>query len=65
MAKYNIPTAEYKTFTRSEDAFQYLDKVGHKIVIKASGLAAGKGRENHTKTTNFLRCNSSSFNGRG
>ncbi|UNC91517.1 phosphoribosylamine--glycine ligase [Candidatus Contubernalis alkaliaceticus] len=43
MVKYNIPTAEYKTFTNPEEAEQYIKKVGTPIVIKAEGLAAGKG----------------------
>ncbi|MDO9574430.1 MAG: phosphoribosylamine--glycine ligase [Candidatus Contubernalis sp.] len=43
MLKYNIPTAEYRTFTKPEEAEQYIKKVGTPIVIKAEGLAAGKG----------------------
>ena len=43
MARHNIPTARYATFTQLEDALGYLDKVDYPIVIKASGLAAGKG----------------------
>ncbi|MBL8078300.1 MAG: phosphoribosylamine--glycine ligase [Anaerolineales bacterium] len=43
MARHNIPTARYATFTKLDDALGYLDKVDHPIVIKASGLAAGKG----------------------
>src|SRR5215204_555411 len=43
MAKYQIPTARYATFTRLDEALGYLDKVDYRIVIKASGLAAGKG----------------------
>jgi len=43
MKKYNIPTARYENFSDYEAAKQYLDSVGHKVVIKASGLAAGKG----------------------
>lgn len=43
MARHNIPTAEYKTFTQVQKALEYIDEVGHKVVIKASGLAAGKG----------------------
>ena len=43
MAKYNIPTATFKVFTKFEDAFAYLKESEIPIVIKASGLAAGKG----------------------
>jgi phosphoribosylamine---glycine ligase len=43
MKKYGIPTAEYETFTEYVAAKAYLDKVGAPIVIKADGLAAGKG----------------------
>eukprot|EP00468_Gymnochlora_sp_CCMP2014_P008804 CAMPEP_0167755574 /NCGR_PEP_ID=MMETSP0110_2-20121227/8905_1 /TAXON_ID=629695 /ORGANISM="Gymnochlora sp., Strain CCMP2014" /LENGTH=662 /DNA_ID=CAMNT_0007641587 /DNA_START=65 /DNA_END=2055 /DNA_ORIENTATION=- len=43
MAKYKIPTAEYRNFTDHKKAQQYLKEVKHQVVIKASGLAAGKG----------------------
>lgn len=43
MARHNIPTAKYATFTRLDEALDFLNKVDHPIVIKASGLAAGKG----------------------
>ncbi|MGM0507780.1 MAG: phosphoribosylamine--glycine ligase [Fusobacteriota bacterium] len=43
MKKYNIPTAKYETFKNYENAKEYLEKVGAPIVIKADGLAAGKG----------------------
>ncbi|EWH10167.1 phosphoribosylamine--glycine ligase [Catenovulum agarivorans DS-2] len=43
LARHNIPTAEYQTFTDMEQALAYLDKVGAPIVIKADGLCAGKG----------------------
>ncbi|KAI0873076.1 phosphoribosylamine--glycine ligase [Hypoxylon argillaceum] len=43
MKKYNIPTAAYENFSDYEKARQYLDTVQHDVVIKASGLAAGKG----------------------
>ena len=43
MAKQNIPTAEYKTFTDYDEAFKYINEKGAPIVIKASGLALGKG----------------------
>ncbi|MEI4831845.1 phosphoribosylamine--glycine ligase [Bacillus sp. FJAT-53711] len=43
MKKYDIPTAAYETFTEYEAAVRYIEKVGAPIVIKADGLAAGKG----------------------
>ena len=43
MVRHGIPTAEYKVFTKLDDAKAYVHSVDHKIVIKASGLAAGKG----------------------
>jgi phosphoribosylamine--glycine ligase len=41
--KYAIPTAKYATFDNRTDAFEYIYKHGAPIVIKADGLAAGKG----------------------
>jgi len=43
LARYNIPTGEYKTFTELEPAISYIREQGAPIVIKADGLAAGKG----------------------
>ncbi len=43
MTKYGIPTAAGKSFTRLEPALQYIGKIGAPLVIKADGLAAGKG----------------------
>lgn len=43
MAKYNIPTAAFRTFEEYQMAKAYLDEVGAPIVIKYDGLAAGKG----------------------
>lgn len=43
MKKYQIPTAEYETFTSFENAKAYVEEKGAPIVIKADGLAAGKG----------------------
>lgn len=43
MMKYNLPTAAYGTFTDSNSALAYLNEQGAPIVIKADGLAAGKG----------------------
>ncbi|MDQ0219838.1 phosphoribosylamine--glycine ligase [Peribacillus cavernae] len=43
MKKYDIPTAEYETFTNFDEAKAYLEEKGVPIVIKADGLAAGKG----------------------
>ena len=43
MARHHIPTARYASFDQLDEAIQYLESVDHPIVIKASGLAAGKG----------------------
>ena len=43
MARHNIPTAKYATFSNYDEAVRYLQSVDYPIVIKASGLAAGKG----------------------
>jgi phosphoribosylamine--glycine ligase len=43
MARYGIPTARAATFSAYDDALTYLRRVDTPIVIKASGLAAGKG----------------------
>ena len=43
MYKYNIPTAKYADFTELDAALAYLEEQGAPIVIKADGLAAGKG----------------------
>ena len=43
MKRHGIPTAEYETFTDPQAAHAYVDRLGAPIVIKADGLAAGKG----------------------
>jgi phosphoribosylamine--glycine ligase len=43
MVRHNIPTAKYATFTDAAQAHAYIDAEGAPIVIKADGLAAGKG----------------------
>ncbi|MBQ8393057.1 MAG: phosphoribosylamine--glycine ligase [Clostridia bacterium] len=43
MKKYGIPTAEYEVFSNAEDALKYLEKSPIPTVIKADGLALGKG----------------------
>ena len=43
MERHKIPTAKYKTFTNIKDAHKYINEEGAPIVIKADGLAAGKG----------------------
>ena len=43
MKKNNIPTANYKMFTKAEDAISYIEKQEGPLVVKADGLAAGKG----------------------
>ena len=43
MARHGIPTAAYVSFTDLDDALAYVRGVDHRVVVKASGLAAGKG----------------------
>ncbi|ERF79240.1 phosphoribosylamine--glycine ligase [Gallibacterium anatis] len=43
LARHHIPTAEYRNFTEIEPALAYVREKGAPIVIKADGLAAGKG----------------------
>ena len=43
LARHNIPTATYGNFTVIDEAVEYVKKVGAPIVVKADGLAAGKG----------------------
>ncbi|MDD5596136.1 MAG: phosphoribosylamine--glycine ligase [Candidatus Omnitrophica bacterium] len=43
MAKYNVPTAAFKIFSDAKEAYDYIDEYGAPCVIKADGLAQGKG----------------------
>ncbi|KAF0218773.1 MAG: phosphoribosylamine--glycine [Geobacteraceae bacterium] len=43
MKKYHVPTAAYEVFTEVEPALAFIDRLGTPIVVKADGLAAGKG----------------------
>ena len=43
MQRHGIPTARYATFDKLPEALAYLEKVDYPVVLKASGLAAGKG----------------------
>ena len=43
LKKHNIPSAAYKVFTKAGPAKKYIDKIGAPCVVKADGLAAGKG----------------------
>ena len=43
LAKYSIPTGAYQVFTDADEACDYIEQQGAPIVIKADGLAAGKG----------------------
>ena len=64
MARHNIPTAGFGTFTNADEAHAYINKMGAPIVVKADGLAAGKGvvvamtrEEAHTAIDNMLSDN--------
>ena len=43
MAKYKVPTAGFKIFDNADEAKKYIEKIGAPCVVKADGLAAGKG----------------------
>ena len=43
MKKYNIPTAQYETFNNKEKALEYIETCAIPVVVKADGLALGKG----------------------
>ncbi|MDP3696169.1 MAG: ATP-grasp domain-containing protein, partial [Desulfocapsaceae bacterium] len=43
MEKYGIPTASFQVFTDLKKARKYIDQIGAPLVVKADGLAAGKG----------------------
>ena len=43
LSRHNIPTAKYETFTDEDKAVAYIEKHGAPVVVKADGLAAGKG----------------------
>ncbi|HMK14086.1 MAG TPA: phosphoribosylamine--glycine ligase [Burkholderiales bacterium] len=43
MQRYDIPTAKYATFIRASEAHAHIDQHGAPVVVKADGLAAGKG----------------------
>ena len=43
MKRRNIPTAAYENFSNYDAAKKYLESINHNVVLKASGLAAGKG----------------------
>ena len=43
MAKYKVPTAKFKVFDNPDEAKKYIEKIGSPCVVKADGLAAGKG----------------------
>ncbi|MFQ5841713.1 MAG: phosphoribosylamine--glycine ligase [Thermodesulfobacteriota bacterium] len=43
LAKYGVPTAQYRTFDNRDEAAAYVESIGMPVVVKADGLAAGKG----------------------
>lgn len=58
MYEYHIPTAEYASFNDYEDAREYLETCKHPVVVKADGLAAGKGVivcETHEQAADALK----------
>ncbi len=63
MARNNIPTASYATFTNADEAIAYIHQHGAPIVIKADGLAAGKGVVVAFDTTQAIEAIQSMFDG--
>lgn len=58
MIKNNIPTAKYKEYIDLEKAVEEIDSFGYPVVIKADGLAAGKGvviAQNHKEAVSTLK----------
>ena len=58
MIRHNIPTAKYKEYTNLDEAISEIDSFGYPVVIKADGLAAGKGvviPENREDAINTLK----------
>ena len=43
MSKYGVPTARYEVFTSADRAHAYIERASRRLVVKADGLAAGKG----------------------
>ncbi len=63
MARNHIPTASYATFTNANEAIAYIHQHGAPIVIKADGLAAGKGVVVATDNTQAIKAIESMFDG--
>jgi phosphoribosylamine--glycine ligase len=58
LARHHIPTADYATFTKADKAIAYIREQGTPIVVKADGLAAGKGvivAQNENDAINAVR----------
>ena len=58
MIRHNLPTAKYKEYTNLDEAISEIDSFGYPVVIKADGLAAGKGvviTENREDSINTLK----------
>jgi phosphoribosylamine--glycine ligase len=58
MRKYGIPTAGFEVFTDPQEAYRYLGQAVYPLVVKADGLAAGKGvvvAQNHTQANEAVK----------
>ena len=64
MLDNGIPTAEYRTFTDKVEAADYINKIGAPVVVKADGLAAGKGVVVAEDTASAVKASDECFNGR-
>ncbi len=63
MAEANVPTATAAVFTEAADAIAYIEQQGTPIVVKADGLAAGKGVTVAMKTTDAIAAVHAVFSG--
>ena len=62
--KYDIPTAKYGIFKKKDDAVKFLDKSKFPVVVKADGLASGKGVYICDNKKNFEDSVNEIFNGK-
>ena len=63
-ATYNIPTAKFKICSNKNDVIKYLKNINFPIVVKADGLAAGKGVTICTRREQVLKISLEIFKGK-
>lgn len=64
MLDNDLPTAKYRTFTDKVAAADYINEIGAPVVVKADGLAAGKGVVVAEDTASAVKASDECFNGR-